>query len=126
MIEKGRHTEDDVEERCCYTWSEKKMENELHFLLEYPADYRIRTGINNFYKSNSPETDNFVRLLSCEGRDTRNGQSCEKPLINPSFISSLYCDGQLTFLTLLLLIYLMLCCCHKPVMFFEHFANNIL
>ena len=59
----------------------------------------LGTGITNFYKSSSPQTDNFIRLLSCEGKDTinvlvrflklayriRKGQSCEKHLINRSF-----------------------------------------
>ena len=42
--------------------SEKKLEDELHFLLERPAYDRIRIGIINFYKSSSPQTDNFIRL----------------------------------------------------------------
>ena len=76
----------------------KKVEDELHFLLECPAYNRIRIGITNFYKSSFPQTDNFIRLLLCEGKDTinalvrflklaykiKNGQSYEKLLINPS------------------------------------------
>ena len=99
MIEKGRHKKIDVEERFCYMCSEKKLEDELHFLLECHAYDRIRIGLTNFYKSSSPQTDNFIRILSCEDKDTindlvrflklaykiRNGQSYEKHLINPSF-----------------------------------------
>ena len=99
MIEKGRHKKIDAEERLCYMCSEKKLEDELHFLLECPAYDRIRIGITNFYKSSSLQIDNFITLLSSEGKDTTNalvrflrlaykiinGQSCEKHLINPSF-----------------------------------------
>ena len=98
MIEKGRQ-KIDVEERIFYMCSEKKLEDELHFLLECPAYDRVKIGINNFYKSSSPQTESFIRLLSCERKDTinalvkflklaytiRNGQSCERHLINPSF-----------------------------------------
>ena len=87
------------------------LEDELHFLLECHAYDRIRIGFTNFYKSSSPQTDNFIRILSCKDKDTitalvrflklaykiRNGQSYEKQLINPSFFSSLYCVGQVIF-----------------------------
>ena len=99
MIEKGRHKKTDVEKRLCYMCSEKKLEDELHFLPECPDHDRIRIGINNFFESSLPQTDNFIRLSSCEGKDTtnalvrflklpykiRNGQSYEKHSINPSF-----------------------------------------
>ena len=99
IIEKGRHKKLEVEERLCYMCSEKKLEDELHFLLECPAYDRIRIGITNFFKGSSPQTDNFIRLSSCDGKDTlnalvrflklaykiRNGQSYEKHPINPSF-----------------------------------------
>ena len=99
MIEKGRHKKINVEERFCYMCSEKKLEDELHFLLECHAYDRIRIGFTNFYKSSSPQTDNFTRILSCEDKDTiddlvrflklaykiRNGQSYDKHLIKPSF-----------------------------------------
>ena len=41
MIEKGRHKKVDVEERFCYMCSEKKLEDELHFLPECHAYDRI-------------------------------------------------------------------------------------
>ena len=77
--------------------SVKKLEGELHFLLECHAYDRI--GFTNFYKRSSPQTNNFIKILSCEDKDTinalvrflklackiRNGQSYEKHLINPSF-----------------------------------------
>ena len=50
MTEKGRHKTIDVVERLCYMCSKKKLEDELHFLLECPAYDRIRIGINNFLK----------------------------------------------------------------------------
>ena len=79
--------------------SEKKLEDELHFLLEFPAYDRIRIAVTNFFKSSSPQTDNFIRLSSCEGKDTinalvrflklaykiRNRQSYRKHPTNPSF-----------------------------------------
>ena len=88
-----------VEERLFHVCSEKKMEDELHFLPECPASNRIRVGITYFYKSSSLQTGNFIRLLSCEGEDTINAlvrhlklpykigneQSCEKHLMNSSF-----------------------------------------
>ena len=101
MIEKGRQKKIDVEERLCYMCSEKKLEDELHFLLECHAYDRIRIGFTNFYKVALRKliTDNFIRILSCEGKDTisalvrflklaykiRNRQSYEKHLINASF-----------------------------------------
>ena len=48
----------------------KRVEDKLHFLQECPAYNRIRIGITNFYKGSSPQTDNFIRLLSCEGVKT--------------------------------------------------------
>ena len=79
--------------------SEKKLEDELNFLLECHAYDRIRIGFTNFYKGSSQQTDNFIGILSCEDKDTinalvrflklaykiRNGQSYEKHLINSSF-----------------------------------------
>ena len=50
MIEKGRHTIIDAEERLCYMCSKKKLKDELNFLLECPAYDRIRIGIDNFSK----------------------------------------------------------------------------
>ena len=80
-------TKNDVDERLCCMCSEK--------MYTYN---RIRIGVTNFYKDSSP-TDNFIGLLSCKGKDStnalvrflkfaykiRNGQSCEKHLINPRF-----------------------------------------
>ena len=87
--------------------SQKKLEDELqHSLPECPAYDRIRIGITNFFKSSSPQTDNFIRLLSCEGKDTINALvrflKLAYKIRNETsnklqfFVSGLYCDGQIT------------------------------
>ena len=40
MIKKGRHKRIDVEERLCYVCSDKKVEDELHFLPECSTFYQ--------------------------------------------------------------------------------------
>ena len=52
--------------------SEKKLKGEQHFLLHSHAKVRIRIGFTNFYKSSSLQTDNFIRILSCEDKYSIN------------------------------------------------------
>ena len=65
MIEKRRHKKIYAEKKLSSLCSEKREENELHFLLESPASNRVRIGITNFYKNSSPQhiSERFAVLI---------------------------------------------------------------
>ena len=68
MTETGRHKRIDLEESICTMCSQKRIENERHFLLECPAYTKVRKSLLKHVDLN--EDDNqFIQLMASSNQN---------------------------------------------------------
>ena len=64
MIKTGRNKKIDLEERICKICSQKRIEDERHFLLECPAYNEVRKSLLKHVDPNEDDLNNqFVQLI---------------------------------------------------------------
>ena len=65
MIETGRHKKIDLEERMCKTCSQKRVEDERHFVLECPAYNKVRKSLLKHLDPNEGDLNGqFIQLMA--------------------------------------------------------------
>ena len=65
MTETGRHKKIDLEERICKMCSQKRVEDERHFLLECPAYNKVRKTLLKHVDPNEDDVNNqFIQFMA--------------------------------------------------------------
>ena len=70
MIETGRHRKIDLEKRMCKMCSQKRVEYERHFLLECPANNKVRKSLLKHVGPNEDDLNNqFIQLMASSNQN---------------------------------------------------------
>ena len=70
MIETGRHKKIDLEETMCKMCSQKRVEDERHFLQECPAYNKVRKSLLKHVDPNEDDLNNqFIQLMASSNKN---------------------------------------------------------
>ena len=70
MIETGSHRKIDLEERMCKMCSQKRVEDERHFLLDCPAYNKVRKSLLKHVDPNEDDLNNqFIQFMASSNQN---------------------------------------------------------